>query len=101
MRVKLLKKVRILHNWYFKKDGFPVIIDHMNQKAYLIDFEYCLNYYNVDKDVKLEISQQEWAMRALKRIILTPYGYSHDRKAYRIAMRNLKRKQKNENSQRK
>ncbi len=93
MRTKLLKKLKKKYDWYFNKEGFPVLIQHKIEHAEVIDLEYCLNYYNVDKDVKLEISQQEWALRCLKNKILGPYGYHYTRSNYRLAQRNLKRNQ--------
>jgi hypothetical protein len=95
MKVKLLKKIRKKYNWYFNKEGFPVLINHYKQTATIYNVELaCLKTDTKVEDVQkvIEVPLTTWCLRIMKRDILGIYGYSFDRSIYKIAKRNYKRK---------
>jgi hypothetical protein len=95
MKVKLLKKLRKKYNWYFNKDGFPVLIDHSNKIATVYDLEYLAkraNYTLEEIEVKVKVDHTEWAIRWLKGDILKEWDWKYDRSVYRLAMKKYNRK---------
>lgn len=98
MKVKLLKKLHKKYSWYFNKDGFPVLIDHIEESVTLYDLEYMSNltgYTLEDIKEKVKVSHTEWALRTLKRDILSKYNWSITKVRYKLAVRNYKTKIKN------
>jgi hypothetical protein len=95
MKTKLLRKIRKRYDWFFNKDGFPVLIDNFKKIVTIYDFEYMCNYYEFsleDVKEKVKVSHQEWAIRRLKLDILGNYGFSMNRGNYRLAKRIYKNK---------
>ena len=95
MKVKLLRKIRKKYDWYFNKDGYPVLINYTDKTVVLYDLEYlCKRYeYKVDDLLALiSVPYTEWAIRCLKTDILKKYGWSMNRTRYRIAILNLNRR---------
>lgn len=96
MKVKLLKRLHKRYSWYFNKEKFPVLIDHLNKRVTVFDVEQCcaLNgYAAADLDKFVKVPMQEWALRHMKVQILKPYGWSMEVVRYKLAMRRLKQKQ--------
>lgn len=97
MKVKLLKKLRKRYEWYFKEDGFPVLLDHYEKKATLYDLEYMRHLYKYsleDVEKNVEVPHQVWALRRLKMDIMGEYGYSMDSCIYKYALRKMKAKKR-------
>ena len=95
MKVKLLKKIRKKYNWYFNKDGFPVLINHHKQTATVYNLELACKLTSTkieDVPKVIEVSNTVWCLRLMKRDILGIYGYSFDKFIYKMAKRNYKRK---------
>lgn len=95
MKVKLLKKLRKRYNWYFNKDKFPILIDHLREKATVYDLDYLMNRfdYSLEKvKENVKVDHTEWALRWLKTDILGYYGWSMSRINYRLANRKFKKK---------
>ena len=95
MKVKLLKKIRKKYNWYFNKEGFPVLINHDKQTATVYNLELACLITNTKIEevaIKIEVAPTIWCLRLMKRDILGIYGYSFDKSVYKIAIRNYKRK---------
>lgn len=99
MKTKLLKKLHKKYDWYFNKESYPILIDHIRKSVTIFDLEYCckLNNYKVEDVLSLvKVPTQEWAMRHFKNTILKTHGYRFDKAAYKIAMRKLKKRQPKE-----
>lgn len=97
MKVKLLKKLKKRHEWYFNKEGFPVLIDHYERKATVYDLEYMRQRYSYsleDVEKNVVVPHQVWALRRLKMDIMGEYGYSMDYCIYKYALRRLKAKKR-------
>jgi hypothetical protein len=92
MKAKLLKKLRKKYNWYFNKDGFPILIKHVTKTVIVYDLEYCCNlfaYTPEDLEKYVKVPHQKWALRLLKRDILTRYGYTLDKIFYRKSLQEV------------
>lgn len=97
MKVKLLKTIRKKYSWYFNKEKYPVLINHVLKKATVYNKEYCIQKTNSKiEDVKCE--HTEWALRIFKKDILFQYGwYFTDRinkVDYKMAMSIFNKKSK-------
>ena len=89
MKTKLLKKLHKRYNWYFNKDGFPVLIDHIKKEAFVYDVEFLCNRFGYkveDLPTLVKVPLTEWALRNLKMDILKEYGWSMRRCNYKAAM---------------
>lgn len=99
MKTKLLKKLHKRYSWYFNKEGFPVLLNHKKERVILYDIEYCMNLNNYTPEdvlVKIKVPYQEWALRIMKRDILTSFGWDIERVRYKIAKNKLKSKLRND-----
>ena len=95
MKIKLLKKIRKRYNWYFNKEKYPVLIDHKKKIAKVYDLEYCCKVEDIEvKSVQIFIGckKTEWALRIMKRDILSQYGWKISRVLYKQANRIYKSK---------
>lgn len=97
MKVKLLKKLRKKYSWYFNKDKFPVLLNHELKTVIVYDVDECASRFtNKTKEVllkEIEVEHHVWALRIMKRDILSRYGYSIEYSNYKLAMYRLKKKQ--------
>lgn len=96
MKVKLLKKLHKRYDWYFNDEKYPVLIDHWRKTAVVYSLEYCLTLskYSLEAERKVHCGYLEWAMRMMKRDILTSWGWSVDKSLYKMANRKFKTKQR-------
>lgn len=95
MKTKLLKKIRKRYNWYFNKEGFPILIDNYRLEATIIDLNYCMIFHNIkahELDSLIRCSHQEWALRTLKIKILSNYGYTLNGAIYKKALKKYREK---------
>jgi hypothetical protein len=95
MKIKLLKKLRKKYNWYFNKDKFPVLINHIRKTVIVYDLEYLTqrnNYTLEDVEAKVKVDHTEWAIRHLKGDILDCYGWNMSEVRYKLAYKKYKRK---------
>ena len=95
MKTKLLRKIRKRYQWYFNKDGYPVLLDMMEETAKLYDLEYCVSFHKYkmeDLPNLIKVSYTEWALRHLKMDILSQHGWSMKRVNFRLASRHLKQR---------
>ena len=82
MKAKLLTKVRSRFDWYYKKNGDAVLIDHKTHKNLVIDVKCAMEFAGVKtQDELLEhigsISIDEYLRRVLMYKIITPFGISY------------------------
>jgi hypothetical protein len=84
MKIKLLKKLKKRYSWYFNKTKYPVLIDHLLKKAIVYDLEYCLEKDNF-KIEELKCEHTEYALRILKKDILTKYGWNYGERVNRFS----------------
>ena len=95
MKTKLLRNLHKRYDWYFNKNGFPVLIDHRKREATLYDVEYCsakVGYKSDDVDKLVKIPLTTWAMNHFKYDLLNEWGWDYKRKRYKVAIRKLKLK---------
>jgi hypothetical protein len=52
MNVRLLKKIHKRYDWYFRKDGVPVVIDHLNKALILLDDDHSMMRPYKNKEVQ-------------------------------------------------
>lgn len=92
MKTKLLKKLKKKYDWYFNKDGFPVLINHYTKTVVIYDYEFCCNrlhYSHEQAKEMVKVPLQEWALRHFKKDILTVWGWRFDRSVYKKAILKL------------
>ena len=95
MKIKLLKKLRKRYNWYFNKDKFPVLIDHLEKTATVYDLEYVsgrAKYTMEDVKEKVKVDHTEWALRMMKLDTLKKWGWEIGKSTYRLATRKYNKK---------
>lgn len=82
MKARLLKKIRFRFDWYFKSNGDPVLIDHVDHSNTVINVEYAIGYASCqDQDHLLRtlgsLSIDEYIRRILMQRLLLPFGIAY------------------------
>ena len=92
MKAKLLKRIRKRFDYYFNKDGEPILIDLSKKEYILINMVFYRQYgnFNSIEDARKSITlsnEKEVLWRLLKDTMLRPFGYKYGNLRFNYARR--------------